>query len=170
VAWVDRPQGGGGLSAGTMRTIRELAADCPKMVPEPPVAHREKRTVRPLPADHPRRADRPSSPRGPSAKPRATKNTGQNGSKWKRSRTHDKHEEHQADRLHVDYPRPPSGLSATREQNSPNLKPQARAHLSIHGSPKRLELLRKDLGDMWSVPRGCYAPKLEPSNELNRRE
>jgi hypothetical protein len=47
---------------------------------------------------------------------------------------------------------------------------QARAHLSIQGSPKRLELLRKDLGEMWSIPRGCYASKLELSNKLNLRE
>jgi hypothetical protein len=36
---------------GTRRTVRELVADCSKLVPEPPVAHREKRTVCALPAD-----------------------------------------------------------------------------------------------------------------------
>jgi hypothetical protein len=51
------------------------------------------------------------------------------------------------------------------EQNSPRWKPRSQHPLSHHGSPKRLELLRKDLGKMWSVPRGCYAPKLGSSNE-----
>jgi hypothetical protein len=56
------------------------------------------------------------------------------------------------------------------EQNSPGWKPRSQPPLSQHGSPKRLELLRKDLGKMWSVPRGCYAPNLGSSNELNRQE
>jgi hypothetical protein len=79
---------------GTRQTVHELAADCLKMVPEPPVVHYEKRTVRPLPADRPRRANCPISPRGPSAKPRATKNTRRNGSKRRHSRTRDELEEH----------------------------------------------------------------------------
>jgi hypothetical protein len=103
VSCVDHPQGGGGLSAGTRRTVRELVAECPNMVPKPPVAHCKKWTVHPLPADRPRRADCPSSPRGPSAKPRATKYIGGNRSKRKRSRTRDEQEEHKAGRLHADY-------------------------------------------------------------------
>jgi hypothetical protein len=61
-------------------------------------------------------------------------------------------------------------LSARCGQSSPTPKPRSQPFLPIHGSPKRLELLRKDLGEKWSVPRGCYAPKLESSNELNRSE
>jgi hypothetical protein len=62
VAWADRPQGGGGLSAGTRRTVYELAVDCPKMVPKPPVEHRKKRTVRPLLADRPPNHEQPKTP------------------------------------------------------------------------------------------------------------
>jgi hypothetical protein len=54
------------------------------------------------------------------------------------------------------------------EQNSPIWKPRSQPPLSHHGFPKRLELLRKDLGKIWSVPRGCYAPKLGSSNEINQ--
>jgi hypothetical protein len=169
VAWADRPQGGGGLSAGTRRTVRELAADCPKKVAEPLVVHCEKWIFRPLPADHQRQADCPSSPRGTSAIPRATKNTGRNGSKQKSLGTHDEQTEHQAARLHADCPRPPGALSATRGQNKPNLKPQALAHLSTHGSPKWLEILRKYLGRC-EVSLGDVMPQLEPSNELHRQE
>jgi hypothetical protein len=56
------------------------------------------------------------------------------------------------------------------EQNSPRWKLRSQPPLSDYGSPKWLELLRKDLGKMWSVPRGCYAPKAGSSNELNRWE
>jgi hypothetical protein len=47
----DRPQCPGGLSARRARTIREEGTDRPKLLPEPPVLHREKRTVRDGPAD-----------------------------------------------------------------------------------------------------------------------
>jgi hypothetical protein len=64
----------------------------------------------------------------------------------------------------------PHGLSARCGQSCSSPKTRSQPLLSIHGSPKWLELLRKDLGEMWSIPGGCYAPKLEPSNELNCRE
>jgi hypothetical protein len=55
-------------------------------------------------------------------------------------------------------------------QRCSSSKTRSQPLLSIHGSLKWLELLRKDLGEMWSVCRGCCARKLEPLNELNRWE
>jgi hypothetical protein len=45
----------GGLSARRARTVREEGTDRPKKLPEPPVLHREKRTVCDGPADRPPR-------------------------------------------------------------------------------------------------------------------
>jgi hypothetical protein len=82
----DRPQCPGGLSARRARTVREEGTDRPKLLPEPPVLHREKRTVREGPADRPPR-------HGPSdtlvrtvRKLHAPKTHRQNGSKERRSR------------------------------------------------------------------------------------
>jgi hypothetical protein len=49
----------GGLFVRRARTVREEGTDRPKLLPEPPVMHREKRTVHDGPADHPSR-HRPS--------------------------------------------------------------------------------------------------------------
>jgi hypothetical protein len=49
----DCPQCPSELSARRARTVREEGTDRPKMLPEPPVLHREKRTVRDGPADRP---------------------------------------------------------------------------------------------------------------------
>jgi hypothetical protein len=49
----DRLQCPGGLFARRARTVREEGTNRPKLLPEPPVLHREKRTVRDGPADHP---------------------------------------------------------------------------------------------------------------------
>jgi hypothetical protein len=57
-----------------------------------------------------------------------------------------------------------------RENSSPRANPRAPYHLSFQGSPKQLKLLRKGLGKMWSIPMGCYAPKLVSSNEINHQE
>jgi hypothetical protein len=51
----DRPQCPGGLSARRAQTVREEGTDHPKMLPEPPVLHREKRTIRDGPTDCPPR-------------------------------------------------------------------------------------------------------------------
>jgi hypothetical protein len=133
---VDHLRGGGGLSAGARRTGHKHRADHPKMPPELPVLHLEKWTVRALPGDH------PHSPRGPSDKPRVTKSTGQNGSKRSDARTHKEHDEHLVSRLLTGRPRAPGGLSATHGQSNLNSKTNMQLHLSVHGSPKRLELLR----------------------------
>jgi hypothetical protein len=79
-------------------------------------------------------------------------------------------DEHATNTNHADSLRPTGGQSARHEQNSPSFKPRSQPLLPIHGSPKRLELLRKDLGEMSSIAGGWYAPKLGSSNELNRRE
>jgi hypothetical protein len=83
----DRPQCPGRLSARRARTVREEGTDRPKMLPEPPVLHREKRTVRDGPADR-------SPHHGPSdtlvrtvLKLHAPKTHRQKGSKERRSRT-----------------------------------------------------------------------------------
>jgi hypothetical protein len=83
----DRPQCSGGRSAMRARTVREESTDRPKVLPEPPALHREKRTVRDGPADRPPR-------HGPSdtlvrtvRKLHAPKTHRQNESKERRSRT-----------------------------------------------------------------------------------
>jgi hypothetical protein len=83
----DCPRGWRGLSARRAWTVREDGTDRPKMLPEPPVLHREKRTVRDGPADRPPR-------HGPSdtlvrtvRKLHATKTHRQNELKERRSRT-----------------------------------------------------------------------------------
>jgi hypothetical protein len=83
----DCPRGGRGLSARRVRTVREEGTDHPKMLPEPPVLHREKRTVRDGPVDRPPR-------HGPSDtlvrtvhKLHAPKTHRQNESKERRSRS-----------------------------------------------------------------------------------
>jgi hypothetical protein len=140
------------------------------MPPELPVLHLKKWTVRALPADRPRAtrtartvSDKQSNcPQTPCnqnqlprrIKPRARKNKQRTG--WTQGL---------ADCLLL-----PGGLSARCRRSSLSLKTRSQPLISIHGSPKWLELLRKDLGEKWSVPRRCYTPKLEPSNELNRRK
>jgi hypothetical protein len=62
--------------------------------------------------------------------------------------TRNEHEEHLDKLLHADSPRAPHGRSARHGNSSPNLKPKPPKLLLVHGSPKRLELLRKDLGKM----------------------
>jgi hypothetical protein len=56
----DRPQCPGGLSARRAQTVREEGTDRPKLLPEPPVLHREKRTVRDGPATVRLVTDRPA--------------------------------------------------------------------------------------------------------------
>jgi hypothetical protein len=73
-------------------------------------------------------------------------------------------------RVLADCPPTKRRQSIRHGQSCSSTKMRSQPLLSIHGSPKPLDLLRKDLGEMWSVPRGWCAPKFEPSNELNRRE
>jgi hypothetical protein len=115
-------------------------------------------------------ADSPRRPGGRSTKHPPVKSNWPTGSKPKHSRTRDEHEEHLDELLHADSPRTPRGRSARHGNSSPILKPKPPKLLLVHGFSKRLKLLRKDLGKMRSVPRGCYAPKLGSSNNLNRRE
>jgi hypothetical protein len=72
--------------------------------------------------------------------------------------------------IRMDRPCLHDGPSVRYEQNPANLKSRGQLHLSIHLTLKRLNGLRQDFREMWSVPRGCYAQKLEVSNQLNRRE
>jgi hypothetical protein len=124
------------------------SADGPKLQLEQPVLHLEIRTVRGHPADSSTHVDSPTTPGGQSGKPTPTKNAQLDGSKQSDARTHEEHDEQLAGRQ-LAYSLPtPRGRSTRNRNNNPNLKPRARAHLSIHGSPKRLELLRKDLGEM----------------------
>jgi hypothetical protein len=89
-----------------------------------------------------------TSTRGRSAKHPPVKSNWRTRSKPKCSRTRDEHEEHLDELLHADSPRAPHGRSARHGNNSPNLKPKPPKLLLVHGSPKRLKLLRKDLGKM----------------------
>jgi hypothetical protein len=79
-------------------------------------------------------------------------------------------DEHTTNTERADSPRATGGQSVGLEQNSPSSKTRSQPLLPIHGSPKQLELLGKDLGEMSRDPRGCYAPNHGSSNKLNRRE
>jgi hypothetical protein len=116
---VDRPHGGG-LSTGARQTVCKLRADHPKMPPEPPVLHLKKRTISALPADHPCGRDRLHSPRRPSDKLRGTKNTRQNGSKQRDTRTREERDELLPGRLLADRPLGACGPSAWCADSSPS--------------------------------------------------
>jgi hypothetical protein len=94
------------------------------------------------------RADSPRRPGGRSAKHPPIKSNWPTRSKQKRSRTRNEHKEHLDELLHADSPRAPRERSARHGNSSPNLKPKPPKLLLVHGSPKRLKLLRKDLGKM----------------------
>jgi hypothetical protein len=117
----------GGQSAETGRTVRVVRADGPRVTDG-----RSEKGSRPS-SSAPRimdslcpvlrrsasnwcRADGPRRPGGQSAKLLPAKNSWPNGSKRRRSRTRDDHEEPQANWLHADYPRLPDRLSARCEQ------------------------------------------------------
>jgi hypothetical protein len=147
----------GGRSAITVRMARDHRADGPRPTADCPL--NTNRTTQPAPrhADGPYhvlgwsasnscRADSPRRPGGRSAKHPLVKSNWPTGSKPKRSRTCDEHEEHLDELLHADSPRAPRGRSARHGNSSPNLKPKPPKLLLVHGSPKRLKLLRKDLG------------------------
>jgi hypothetical protein len=148
------------------RTVRSLGADGPR---SPcgrsathgglSVKHEQKTQPAPRHADDPYhvlgrsasyscRADSPRRPGGRPAKHPPVKRNWPTGSKSKRSRTRDEHEKHLDELLHADSPRAPCGRSARHGNSSPNLKPKPPKLLLVHGSPKRLKLLRKDLGKM----------------------
>jgi hypothetical protein len=171
----------GGQSAALGWTVRGHRADGPRPTADCPL--NTNRTTQPAPrhADGPYhvlgrfvsnlfRADSTRRPGRRSAKHPPVKSNWPTGSKPKRSRTRNEHEEHLDELLHADSPRAPRGRSARHGNSSPNLKLKPPKLLLVHGFSKRLKLLRKELGKMRSVLRGCYAPKLGSSNNLNRRE
>jgi hypothetical protein len=137
VALADRPRGSGGLFEKDSRTSSTA----------PTITDHPLRHLRPSTTNTPH-VNCPRTPGGQSAKLPATEDGWKTGSKERCSRTSDEHEEHQASRLHAERPRPIGGLSARHEQSIPNSKPRSQPLLPIHGSPKWLELLRKDLGEM----------------------
>jgi hypothetical protein len=118
LGWTVRMEGG--LSTGARQTVCKLRADHPKMPPEPPVLHLKKRTISALPADHPCGRDRLHSPRRPSDKLRATKNTRQNGSKQRDTRTREERDELLPGRLLADRPPGACGPSAWCADSSPS--------------------------------------------------
>jgi hypothetical protein len=103
VPGADRPHGPGGLSVGAWGTVRGFTTNRLKKPPEPLVLHLEKRTVRPLPTDHPHRVDCSHSAHGLSAKLRATKSTRPNGSNERRTRTHEELDELPVESLLADH-------------------------------------------------------------------
>jgi hypothetical protein len=149
----------GRLSASSGQTVRVALADLPRGRGE--MSEKDSRTSSTAPtitnclwrylgpsATNTPHADCPRTPGGPSTKYPATEDGWKTRSKERRSRTSDEHEEHQASRLHADRPQPIGGLSARHEQSSPSSKPRSQPLLPIHGSPKWVDLLRKDLGEM----------------------
>jgi hypothetical protein len=147
----DGPLPTGGRSVNRNRTTRRAPnrADGPYLV----LGRSASNSCR---ADGPRplggwsgpQADGPRPLRRRSDKPLPARTRRPNESKRRHSRTRDELEEPLDNRLCADYPQPIGRLSARPEQSSSSSKPQARPLLPVHGSPKRLELLRKDLGKM----------------------
>jgi hypothetical protein len=151
----DGPRGRFGRSARTGRTVRDPRADGPVNTTEPPTAHPETWTARTLHADCPRatraartvrglRADGPPNP----SRPKPAGQTDQN-------------EDAQEHAMNTKNPRPTSSMRTVRAYQAecppganrrgssrPRAKTRARYHLSFHGSPKRLKLLRNGLGKM----------------------
>jgi hypothetical protein len=144
---------------GPGRTVRDRHADRPHHTADGPLNTNRMTQPAPRHTDGPYhvlgrsasnlcRADSPRRPGGRSAKHPPVKNARPTGSKPKRSRTRDEHEEHLDEPLHVDSLQAPRERSARHGNSSPNLKPRPPKILLVHGSPKRLKLLRKDLGRM----------------------
>jgi hypothetical protein len=107
---VDCSQGPGGLSAGSLRTIRKTSRTTN-------TTHR-KWTVCALLADRSHRRGRPHSPCRPSTKLRATKITGPNGSKHELARTREEHDEQQICQLLADPSSALDGLSSRHGNSS----------------------------------------------------
>jgi hypothetical protein len=135
--WADGPQPTGGRSVNHNRTSRQA----PKHADGLYLVHGRS-------ASNWCRADGPRRPGGQSAKHLPAKNSWPTGLKQRRSRTHNELEEHLDELHHADSPPATRERSARHENSSPSLKPKTPKHLSVHGSPKRLELLRKGLGKM----------------------
>jgi hypothetical protein len=133
----DGPQPTGGRSVNPNRTSRQV----PKHTDGPYLVHGRS-------AINWCRADGTRRPGGRSAKHLPAKNSWPTRSKHRRSRTCDEHEEHLDELLHTDSPLATRGRSARHGNSSPSLKPKTPKHLSVHGSPKWLELLRKGLVKM----------------------
>jgi hypothetical protein len=141
----------------TGRTVRMVRADGPRVTDGQSEKESRPSSSAPRIMDSPRPvlgrsasnrclADSLRRPGGRSAKLLSAKNSWPNGSKRRRSRTRDEHEEHLDEHHLADGPPATRGPSARHGNSSPSLKPKTLNHLSVHGSPKRLKLLRKDLG------------------------
>jgi hypothetical protein len=153
----------------TKRVVREEGADHPKLLPEPPIVHREKRTVRDGPTDRPPRHGLSDTLVRAVRKLHAPKTHRQNGSKERHSRTRTNTKNSWAVRNLVDSSRLPRGRSTTCESAQPrntrnNLK------IPIDGSPKPQGVLRRNFGEMMNTPKRGYAPKSTASNILQLPE
>jgi hypothetical protein len=162
----DTPRHRGGRTAVTGRTVRYPRANGPLNATErsdehpnartvytwssdSPRATRAAQTVRGLRADGPAHtrvvcdpyADCPTNPFQLETNDQTNQNEDaqEHATNTKNPRTR---------KLHADCPWPIGGLSARLEQSSPSSKPRAQPLLPVHGSPKQLELLRKDLAKM----------------------
>jgi hypothetical protein len=114
---------------------------------------RHLRTVRPAHADRP--------------KLRPTKTQNHDGSKWKASKNAKNTWRTCAARTvrQDDADRPWDTDRAEKQPDHEGQLPQI-----ISGFPKRLKLWRQGFGDLKSVTKGCYSPKILHPNSLNHRE
>jgi hypothetical protein len=101
----DHPRCPGRLSARRARTVREESTNRPKLLPEPPVVHREKRTARDGPVDRLPRHGPSNTLVRTVCKLHAPKIHRQKGSKQWRSRTRTNTKNSQAVRHLTDGPR-----------------------------------------------------------------
>jgi hypothetical protein len=158
-ALADSPRPWGGRSAITVQTVRDHRADGPRPTADCLLNTNRTTELAPRHADgpyhvlgrfvsHSCRADSPRRPSGRSAKHPPVKSNWPTGSKPKHSRTRDEHKEHLDELLHADSQRAPRGPSARHGNSRPNMKSKPPKLLVVHESPKRLKLLRKDLGKM----------------------
>jgi hypothetical protein len=153
--WVDGTQAWGGQSADTGRTVRYPRANDPLIATERPDMHSNTRTVRTSSTDGPRATSAARTVRdvqvdGPP-----------NTYRQKTAGQQDRNKGAQEHAMNTKNPRPTGSTRTVRTyqadcppganrrgNNSLRANPRAPYHLSFHGSPKQLELLRKGLGKM----------------------
>jgi hypothetical protein len=138
--WADGPLPTGRRSVNCNRTIRHALqhADGPYLVHGGPRATGAARTVHDVQADHPPNTYQPKTAGQPDRNKSAQEHATNTKNPRPTSSTRTVHT-YQADC--------PPGANR-RRNTSPRANPRAPYHLSFHGSPKRLELLRKGLGKM----------------------
>jgi hypothetical protein len=156
-AGADSPRGGGGQSTRSRRTVWKSQQN-----------HQCCTLKNGRSTSNSCRADGPRCPSGRFAKPLPAKYYWPNGSKRKRSRTRDEHEERPAEPCLVTVctmtaDSPPSTQTAKRARAL-----EGQHHLPFAWSPESTKGLLPNHRWRWNISRRCYAYEFIASNPLNR--